>query len=121
MNKLSTIQALFKSPVALKSIIDEIPMGILLLDPQRRIITLNRALEALTGFYREEAAGIGCHHILRSRICFKECPLLKMDKHSEPVSYQSDIINKDRQRIPIRVTMAPVIDLKGDIAGYLGQ
>ncbi len=119
MNNLSTIQELFKSPVALKAIIDEIPMGILLLDPQRRIITLNRTLEALTGFYREEAAGIGCHHILRSRICFKECPLLKMDKHSEPVSYQSDIINKDRQRIPIRVTMAPVIDLKGDIAGYL--
>lgn len=119
MSNLSAIQGLFNSPVTLKAIIDEIPMGILILDPQRRIITLNRALEALTGFYREEAAGIGCHHILRSRICFKQCPLLKMDRHSEPVSYQSDIINKDRQRIPIRLTMAPVIDLSGHIAGYI--
>jgi len=119
MSNLPAIQGLFNSPVALKAIIDEIPMGILILDPQRRIITLNRALEALTGFYREEAAGVGCHHILRSRICFKQCPLLKMDRHSEPVSYQSDIINKDRQRIPIWLTMAPVIDLSGHIAGYI--
>jgi len=119
MSYLSTIQGLFESPIALKAIIDEIPMGILILDPRRRIITLNRALEALTGFYREEAAGIGCHHILRSRICFKQCPLLKMDRHSGPVSYSSDIINKERQRIPIRVTMAPLIDLNGDIAGYI--
>lgn len=119
MNDQSAIAGLFPSPVALKSLIDEIPMGILVLDLHRRIITMNRALEALTGFYREEAADIGCHHILRSRICFKSCPLLKLNKHSEPVSYESDIINKDRQRIPIRVTMAPVIDLSGGIAGYI--
>ncbi|HMA86754.1 MAG TPA: sigma 54-interacting transcriptional regulator, partial [Desulfosalsimonadaceae bacterium] len=119
MNNSAAIKGLFASPVALKALIDEVPMGILILDPHRRIITMNRALEALTGFYREEAAGIGCHHILRSRICFKECPLLKLDKHSEPLSHESDIINKDRQRIPIRVTMAPVIDTSGEIAGYI--
>jgi len=119
MNNSAAIKGLFASPVALKALIDEVPMGILILDPHRRIITMNRALEALTGFYREEAAGIGCHHILRSRVCFKECPLLKLDKHSEPLSYESDIINKDRQRIPIRVTMAPVIGVSGDIAGYI--
>ncbi|MDZ7831239.1 MAG: sigma 54-interacting transcriptional regulator [Desulfobacterales bacterium] len=119
MRDQPAIEGLFSSPVALKALIDEIPMGILILGPYRRIITMNRALEALTGFYREEAAGIGCHHILRSRICFKECPLLKLDKHSEPLSYESDIINKDRQRIPIRVTMAPVIDTSGEITGYI--
>ena len=119
MNNRPAIKGLFSQSVALKALIDEVPMGILILDPHRRIITMNRALEALTGFYRDEAAGIGCHHILRSRVCFKECPLLKLDKHSEPLSYESDIINKDRQRIPIRVTMAPVIDTSGEIAGYI--
>ena len=119
MTNISAIHGLFKSPVALKTIIDEIPMGILVLDQQRRVITMNRALEALTGFYREEAAGIGCHHILRSRICFKECPLIKLDTNSEPVSYESDIINKARQRIPIRLTMAPIIDMSGNITGFL--
>ncbi len=119
MNTAPQIKGLFKSTVHLNSVIDEIPTGILILDPERRIITLNRALEALTGFSREEVRGIGCHHVLRSRICFKQCPLLKMNKNSEPVCKQSDMINKERQLIPIRVTMAPVTDVSGSSAGYI--
>ncbi|HMA66518.1 MAG TPA: sigma 54-interacting transcriptional regulator [Desulfosalsimonadaceae bacterium] len=119
MNKSAAVKELFSSPVALHAIIDEIPTGILILDPQRRIITLNHALEALTGFSRQVVRGIGCHHVLRSRICFKHCPLLDMDRHSEAVCQQSDIINKERQLIPVRITMAPVTDFAGNIAGYI--
>jgi PAS domain S-box-containing protein len=105
--------------VALKTLIDEIPTGILILDQNRRIITLNNGLEALTGFSRREVEGIACHHVLRSRICFKECPLLKIDRDSETICQHSDIINRERQLIPIRVTMAPVSDLEGGHVGYI--
>jgi PAS domain S-box-containing protein len=119
MKHSADVNGLFDNPVALKALIDEIPTGILILDQNRRIITLNHGLEALTGFSRQEVAGIACHHVLRSRICFKECPLIKMDRDSEAICQQSDIINRERQLIPIRVTMATVSDLEGGHAGYI--
>lgn len=119
MTDFAAVQGLFSAPVALEAIIDEIPTGVLILDPGRHVILMNQALEALTGFSRKDVAGIGCHHVLRSRICFKDCPFLKMDKDSESVCQQSDIINKDRQLIPVRVTMAPVTDPAGSLAGYV--
>lgn len=119
MKHKAAIQGLFQQPVALGSLIDKIPTGLLILDQERRIVTLNHALEALTGFFRAEVGGIGCHHVLRSRLCFKQCPLLEMDKDSEACCRQSDIINKDRQLIPVRVTLAPVTDIRGELAGYI--
>jgi len=119
MKKSAAIQGLFQTPVALEALIDEIPTGLLILDPERRIVTLNHALEALTGFLRTDVGGISCQSVLRSRLCFKQCPLLAMDKDAEACCKHSDIINKDRQLIPVRVTLAPVTDINGDIAGYI--
>lgn len=119
MNETAAVQGLFHAPVALEAIIDKIPAGVLILDTGRHVVLMNQALEALTGFSRKGVAGIGCHHVLRSRICFKDCPFLKMNKNSESVCQQSDIINKDRQLIPVRVTMAPLTNLAGELVGYV--
>ena len=80
---------------------------------------LNRALEALTGFSQEEAAGIPCHHILRSRVCIKDCPALHMQAESESESLESDLINRDRRAVPIGITLAPLKDTAGNLAGFL--
>jgi len=71
----SNIKNLFDLPLELRALIDEIPLGIALLNMDREIILLNRAFESLTGFIQEEAAGICCHHILRSKLCIKGCHL----------------------------------------------
>lgn len=94
-------------------------MGVVVLDTRRQIISLNRSMEALTGFSEKEVCGLACHNVLRSRACFKGCPLASIHKDSEQVSLESDIINRDRQLIPIRMTMAQLIDLNGEIAGYM--
>jgi PAS domain S-box-containing protein len=52
----------------LPSLIDEIPLGIVVLDTQRRILLINRAFEALSGFSMEDARGIPCFHIMRSKL-----------------------------------------------------
>ncbi len=106
-------------PVNLQQFIDEIPIGMLVVDKDRRIIILNRALEVLTGFSREDIKGIPCYHILRSRVCIKNCPLLQKNTRLEAIRQETDIINKDRKLVPISVNIAPLRDTGGKLVGYL--
>lgn len=121
MNTLSEshIDNLFRMPVPFAPLMDEVPVAIVLLDPDRRVVFVNRALEALTGFVHHEVAGIPCAHIVRSDICLQHCPALRSSDLSEPVCLEGDLINRDRQKIPIRVTFAPVRDTQGNVIGFL--
>ena len=113
------INGLFDTPVELPSLIDEVPLGIVVLDTRRRIVIINRAFEALSGFSVEEARGIHCSQIMRSKLCIQRCPLENMDSHSESVSIESNMINKDRQLIPIQVNLSPIRDIEDNLAGFL--
>ena len=101
------------------SLIDEIPLGIVVLDTQRRIVLINRAFEALSGFSMEDAGGIPCFHIIRSKLCIQKCPLKHMDSNSESISVESDMINKERQLIPVLINLSPIRDADGKLAGFL--
>ena len=99
MNTLphTQIKGLFDTLIELPSLIDEIPLGIVVLDTQRRIVLINRAFEALSGFSMEDTKGIPCFHIMRSKLCLQKCPLKKMDSNSESISVESDMINREEQ------------------------
>jgi len=113
------INVLSDFPVDLRALIDEIPLGIVVLDTNRRILLLNRAIEALTGFSQGEASGIPCHHILRGKICIKRCPALHMQEDSEPLCMESDLINRDQQLIPVRINLAYLKGPDGKKVGFL--
>lgn len=99
--------------------IDEIPVGVLLLDKNRRVVMINRAIQAMTGISHEEAQGVACGHILKSRRCIVDCPLVSKKKITESVSEESDLINRDRQLVPVRMTFAKIIDADDRAAGYV--
>jgi len=113
------IKGLFDASIELPSLIDEIPLGIVVLDTQRRIVLINRAFEALSGFSMEDAREISCFHIMRSKLCIQKCPLKKMDSNSESISVESDMINKERQLIPVLINLSPIRDAEGKLAGFL--
>lgn len=100
-------------------LIDEIPLGVLILDRDRRVVYLNRAFEALSGFSVSRARGVPCHHILRSAVCITRCPVLSMNGGNRAISCDSDMINLDRQRLPIRMTTAPILDVRGNLTGFI--
>jgi two-component system, NtrC family, response regulator AtoC len=116
---IPVVENLAESSISFELFIDDLPFGILVVDLDRKIILANRAFEALTGFSKKEISGVFCSHILRSRHCVKNCPVLKMDDSSEPVCNESDIINKDRQLIPIHSNVATIKDLDGQVIGYI--
>jgi len=115
----SQIDGLFDLPVAFPPLMDEIPVAIALLSPDRQVVFINRALEALTGFVHHAVTGIPCAHVMRSNICLQHCPAARMTDVSEPVCINGDLINRDRQKIPIRVTFAPVRDMDGNLVGFM--
>ena len=113
------IKGLSEFPLAWPQILDDLPVGILLLDPQRRVTLLNRAMEALTGFSYQEACGLPCWYILRGNLCGYDCPVCQMQEASQPLCIPGDIINRNRQRIHVRITIASVRDVQANVAGFL--
>ncbi|MFO7860873.1 MAG: sigma 54-interacting transcriptional regulator [Desulfosalsimonas sp.] len=112
------ITGLFDHPVAAEAILEEIPTALILLDTRRRIRYMNRAASALTGYGPQEAKNIACHNIVRSRAYLKDSPVSKISPDSGPVCVHSDLINRERQRIDVRITMIGLFDPGGRCLGY---
>jgi len=113
------IRGLFDSVVELPSITDELPLGLVILDPHRRVLLLNSALEVLSGFRRHEVWGVPCRDVLRTNLCGTNCPVLQAEQSHAPVAIEGNIINRDRQKIPVRITAAPINNVKGRIVGFM--
>jgi PAS domain S-box-containing protein len=113
------ITGLFDPPIALPFLLDEIPLGIIVLDPDRKVVLLNRAMEGLTGFVQQEVQGAPCDCILRSNICLEKCPVLSVQDASDTICMEGNIINRERQKIPIRITFARIQGIDGETAGFI--
>ncbi|NLV97442.1 MAG: sigma 54-interacting transcriptional regulator [Desulfovibrionales bacterium] len=93
----------------LPRLVDGLPIGIALLDGHGHILMLNKTLEALTGFSREEVKGLPCRHVLRSRACVQNCPHARKENQG----VETDCINRHRRKIPIRITPVTVHNQEG--------
>jgi PAS domain S-box-containing protein len=92
----------------LPALLDGLPVGVILLDNDGRVLLLNKALEALTGYTRDEVRGLPCRHVLRSRACVQGCPHGNED--GPGVGVETDCINRHRRKIPVRITPVRVAD-----------
>ncbi len=113
------INNLFTIPIDFLEFMDEIAIGVVILDLERRIVAMSQTLKALTGFISGDLCGVACAHILRSNVCLQNCPLLAPDEDFSPKCNEGNLINKDRQLVPIRITSAPLKNLAGKIVGFV--
>ena len=89
----------------LPGILDGLPLGVAVQDQEGRVLTVNTALERLTGFTRDEVLGVPCRHVLRSGLSHR--------RRQEYGSVDTEIINRHRRRIPVRISVIPVRDTQG--------
>lgn len=113
------VVGLYPSPIAISNLLREIPLGVLMLDRDRRILLMNQAMELLTGFRQEEIQGLPCQDVIRSNFCPRQCPVLEAEEGDELVRREGNIINRDRQKIPVRLTSVPLKDTAGRIVGFI--
>lgn len=99
-------------------ILESISDGVFTVNHEWRIMSFNRAAEEITGVPREEAIGRYCWEVFRSNMCEGNCALRRTMKEGRSfVSSSTYIINRDKKRIPISVSTAPLKDESGKILG----
>ncbi|MCP4682814.1 MAG: PAS domain-containing protein, partial [Desulfobacterales bacterium] len=113
------INNLYNVPIGFMELLDEIAIGVVILSLDRKIVVMNQTLKALTGFSQKEFFGVDCAHILRSNVCLHDCPASNINEKSGSKCIASNLINKDRQLIPIRITSAPLKNFHGKMVGFL--
>ncbi len=109
----------FSQPGTLSGLLDELPIGVAVLNKHGAIMHVNGAYESLTGVDRNKVMGMSCLHTLRCDFCTKGCPVYLKSPHFQIQQVDADIINRERRRLPIKLTVAPVTDEKGEQVGVV--
>jgi len=100
-------------------LLNEIPLGIALIDSQGRLMFMNHIMEGIVGLSLDEARELPCHQVIRSRICFEACPISGLRTNTESLCMESDLLNRDRKRVPVRITLGPVYNNRKTPSCYI--
>ncbi len=85
--------------IDLAELFDELPLGLAVIDGQEIVLFLNRSLELLTGYRCDEVAGLPARHVLHLGLLLRDMP------QGETVT---DLIDRYRRKLPVRVKLLPV-------------
>jgi len=99
------------------SLIDAVPHGVMLLDSRQQVITVNRFLEALIGYNRDDVTGVKGEYVIRGRLKGEGASLNKILAAREHMAVEGDIISQSRRRTPVRFNVSPLKSVSGRIQG----
>ena len=119
MNVLPGVESTVLAAVLFDCIAD----GIYVLDPHGRLVTMNKAAEAMLGYSTDELAGREMHaavHYLKSDGSKQppdQCRLLSVLRSSEVVRSDDDVfVRSDGTLLPVAYTSAPIV-ADGEVRG----
>jgi PAS domain S-box-containing protein len=105
-------------------ILEDLPVGVYVVDRDRRILLWNSGAEKLTGYLRQDVLGRQCRDDLlihcdenQACLCGAACPLQQTMHDGHPRSAEVFLLHKDGQRVPVHVCAVPVRDERGTIVG----
>lgn len=114
---LETARELFKAKEDWGRIFDAVPEPIAIIDPEHRIINMNRAMAEQLGISRERAIGRQCHDLVHDcREPHSSCPLRKLldTGKTESGIYFEKNLNSD-----FIVSAAPILAEDGTIESFV--
>ncbi|MBT8763737.1 sigma 54-interacting transcriptional regulator [Desulfohalobiaceae bacterium Ax17] len=113
------VHGVFPQKISFVHLMDNLPIGVVLLSRERRVVYINSAMEGLTGFERSQVLGKKCAHFLRGNQCMIGCPLAQLENERESLVFEGNIIDHNRQKIETRHTLARLVDASGETQGYI--
>lgn len=112
------ITSLVQSPCC--KILESISDGVFTIDADKRVISINRAAETITGFKAEEAVSQYCFDIFRADICEKNCAMDQTLADRAPqVNQPARIISKNGDPKSIRLSTAILKNETGEVIGAI--
>ncbi len=107
-----------KEQITTDTILESISDGVFTIDTSFKITSFNRAAEAITGIFREDAIGLPCSEVFKSNMCENNCPLAETFKSGKAViNRNSYIVDLEGKRLPVSVSSALLRDREGHIIG----
>jgi PAS domain S-box-containing protein len=111
-------------PDLYRSILEESPAGLYVVDCSRRILLWSKGAEDLTGYLSQEAMGRKCgagllmHCDLEGvSFCGERCPLSAAMRDGHAVQTDAFLLHRDGSRIPVRLNTSPVHSEEGHVVG----
>ena len=105
--------------IAVPDLLDAIPHPIVVVDRELRVVAMNRRLEALTGLGQDEARGLYVDFVLRSSIGGRGRIFREVLDSGEPRVVEGDILGRDRSRLAMQFTLAPLHGPGDEVAGLV--
>lgn len=107
-----------KEQITTDTILESISDGVFTIDTSFKITSFNRAAEAITGIFREDAIGLPCSEVFKSNMCENNCPLAETFKSGKAVINRNGyIVDLEGKRLPVSVSSALLRDREGHIIG----
>ncbi|MCB2168887.1 MAG: PAS domain-containing sensor histidine kinase [Deltaproteobacteria bacterium] len=98
--------------------IENMPVGVITLDPDLKIMEMNPWAEKITGYLEKESKGNYCGNILQGGMCGSRCPLKTVLTSRKPmVRLETTIRNKEGVHIPVRLSISALYDTAGTLIG----
>ncbi|MFZ5759289.1 MAG: sigma-54 interaction domain-containing protein [Thermodesulfobacteriota bacterium] len=91
-----------------QTLINGIPHGIAMVDESGIVFGINHFLEALTGYGSHMVKGHAVDQVIRSNLSLGPTFFQKAHRDGDRVSREGDIINVNRKKVPVRVTISPL-------------
>ena len=114
-------------PSYYRAILESLPIGVYVVDPERRIRFWNDGAEQITGYRRHEIIGRLWHDDLllhcdedNNLLEGSACPLLATMHDGKPQVSEIFLRHKDGQRVPARVRAVAMHDAYGTVIGTAG-
>ena len=111
-------------PEVWRGILESLPVGLCVLDSQKKIVLWSDGAERITGYLRHEVVGRSCvpDPILHCdqpgcEFCSEECPLARAMKTAHGVDSTSLLHHKAGQEVPVRTHAVPIRNQHGSIIG----
>ncbi len=93
----------------LGDIFDTFSMGVMVVGPDRKIISLNHSAELITGYNESDLRGKYCNHILLDPLCGGECQYLAaVENGRQAVSMDFEISDQSNDKHSITRMVSPI-------------
>jgi PAS domain S-box-containing protein len=104
----------------LSSLLEGFPHPVMILDDSCRIITMNRLMEAITGYAIQQVAGIHGELVVRSNTGNNRGQLfMEVLRSGDPSTAKGDMLTCYRRRIPIQYTISALLGKGGRRVGLM--
>ena len=116
------LAALVEAKRAAELIIDNIPVGIIAHDLERRVFYFNRAAEQITGYARADVINRDCHDVFPGNFCGGKCHFCDGSLPIPDLLKQEvDIVRKDGEKRSAEMTIKKMVDAHGTETGVLAS